>query len=1073
MTREPQPDNREALRKALLDLKNSLLREGELRRESEVMVAASQEIRPGRSAQELFVAIMDHLQPLFGFSVGELYAQSETGWLRMASTAQSENNDVRIASHPLLHEIAKGRIHLFPDLQVIPGWSEGMPKELAETHSAILLPLTYEDSPLIGIAGHEDIGVFSSHHQGLAQKFIPIMNQALSVIASSRANLQVRALQSENQENRDQIALLDEGTRVLGVGLFRWDGGNALEGPSDNLCKMAVPWGDCNGWWSAVREAVDMDTFSAALKRGEPLDLPMTDSDGSLHFFRFHLGVCESREQMPVLVTDLTTERLAKEERRRANQRYSALFQSSPDGILVHDQSGIIRDANIRAEEMLGAGNASLVGRSWSDFFPSERIEDFSEAVLEGVSRYESVLRRGDGSTFHAEVHTQILSLEGERLSQTFLRNISERKEAERILRASEAQKSASLAAALDAVVTLDQRGKVIEFNPAAEKIFGWSCEEAFGLSLTELFIPEELRGAHSRGMKSYLQTGEAKVLGQRMELPAVCKDGNRILLEVAITRIPGPDGQSNFTGFMRDITQQKADQEGLRLAKEEAEQANRSKTDFLAAMSHELRTPLHVIAGMTELAIAERPPSEVENHLQVIESSARCLLELIGDLLDYGQIESGEFSIRPAATNLKELLNEIHGMTAHRMESRGLKLIWDVPKDLPYTVDLDRIRVRQVLLNLLGNAEKFTKKGFVGLSLQIDAKQKKPCLTFEIRDSGVGFPQAQADKLFRRFSQLDQEGTTRSHGGAGLGLAISRALTELMGGSIEAFSKPGLGSMFRVILPLQTVEPQKIAGSQATEPELASGHSVLLIDDHSDNRELATHFLEKSGMVVQQASSGMQAIKWLSTGNTCDVILMDIEMPQMDGMETTSRIQSLLKDKAPPILALTAHAVPGFRERCIRAGMASYLSKPFGQKDLLQAIVPLLMKPDATNVEPPGSELGLASPSATPIHDPCSKEIFVDADAMDLVSGYVANCMEMVDQAIKHANSKNVEQLLPIFHKLKGSGASFGIPKISRLGQSLHVATQFEDWDTILDCLNILQEYLASLEVIPKDPRI
>lgn len=1041
------------------ELDRALRREEALHQEREIMLAAMQEIRPGRDTQELFAAIMGHLQSLFGFQYGDLYAPRSEGWIRVASTNTNDPGEVAVDGK-WMRRIASGEIRILEDLQKEPEWQAICPAALSAARSAIFLPLQYGGAPLVGIASHEQVGIFQEHHRELTAKFIPILNQALSVIAGSR----------ETKVHRNQIALLEDGTHALGVGLFRWNRDASIDSANETLLGMSQPWGDCEQWWQAVRDQSEVEELASALQHGRSVEILLRDRKGHRHAFRFARGGSDSREDwMAVLVTDLTAERHAEEVRREAEQRYSALFQSSPDGILVHDCEGFIRETNLRAEEMLGEVGTSLVGRRWSDFFNEDSLAKLhkieTKLQSEGAARYEVCLQRDDGNLFDAEVHTRTLTFHGERLGQTFLRNISERKKAEKTLRASELQTSASLAAALDAVVTLDHQGLVIEFNPAAVQTFGWTKEEALGRSLVELFIPEELRGAHEAGMQAYLATGKAKVLGQRLELPAVRKDGVRILLEIAITRIPGPDGRPNFTGFMRDITQQKADQEGMRLAKEEAEHASRSKTDFLAAMSHELRTPLHVIAGMTELAIAENPPEEVEQHLQVIESSARCLLDLIADLLDFGRLEAGEFAIRTAATDLGAMLEEIRGMTEHRIAKRGLEFLWQVPGDLPAAIDLDPVRVRQVILNLLGNAEKFTKKGFIGLKLQLQHEGPKPSLILEVRDSGIGFPQEQAEHLFRRFAQLDQEGTNRSHGGAGLGLAISRALLELMGGSIEAFSEPAVGSLFRVELPLRILQAERVNQVQEDDYVFGAGRSILLVDDHGDNRKLASRFLEKAGFQVQQAASGLKALHWLGNNNTCDIILMDLEMPQMDGIETTSRIHDLLGDAAPPIVALTAHAVAGFRDRCMKAGMVGYLTKPFGRKDLLKAVRPLLDGEASVPVAEPQSPSAVAAVEEMP----AVITVRIDADTMPLVSGYLNRCAEMVAESLELARAQDAQGVRGIAHKLKGSGASYGIPEITRLGEALHGAAVAAHWQDVERHARELEEYLQCLQVEPR----
>jgi PAS domain S-box-containing protein len=489
-----------------------------------------------------------------------------------------------------------------------------------------------------------------------------------------------------------------------------------------------------------------------------------------------------------------------------------------------------------------------------------------------------------------------------------------------------------------DAFIGIDSMGNIAAWNAQAEATFGWTRADVLGRNLAETIVPPAFREAHTSGMRRFHETGEAPVVNQRLELTALHRSGREFPIELTVTSPMRVENGFFFGAFLRDISDRRQRDAELRRAKEAAEAATRAKSEFLANMSHELRTPLNGVLGYAQLLQRDRTLNAAQQ--EALEAISKCgsqLLDLINDVLDLSKIEAGRLEIEEAPTDLTNLITDLKYVVAEAANRKGLRLIMSIGSNVPGSVVLDARHLRQVLLNLLGNAIKFTEAGEVQLVLsRVDEKR----LGFEVKDTGIGIEPGALTEIFGAFAQTK---TGAAAGGTGLGLAICHHLVTKMGGELKVESVVGAGSRFWFTLPL-------VQGRQAPHPEhqefvsamppldarLAPGWrlTALVVDDSTANRRILASLLESAGVRVITASGGLEAIE-LARAHRPEVVFMDLKMADLDGLEATRRLAQDPATAAIPVIAVTASALGDIRQTARDAGCIDYLPKPIRAQSL------------------------------------------------------------------------------------------------------------------------------------------
>ncbi len=605
----------------------------------------------------------------------------------------------------------------------------------------------------------------------------------------------------------------------------------------------------------------------------------------------------------------------------------------------------------------------------------------------------------------------------------------ADRRQAVQNLAESEARARLVLDSAHDAFIGMDSEGRIVSWNAQAASIFGWPRDEIIGRRLSETIVPHDFRAAHEQGLRRFHETGDAPIVNKRLEVRGLHRGGREFPIEITVTN-PVRAGRGFFFGaFIRDISERLRHEDELRTAKETAEAATRAKSEFLANMSHELRTPLNGVIGYAQLLHRDRTMTASQRDaLDAISACGSHLLDLINDVLDLSKIEAGRMDLESTASDLRQVAIDLRYVIDERAQRKGLVFRSEITSSVPARVLLDGRHVRQVLLNLLGNAVKFTTQGDVTMRVDVVDGCR---LRFEVIDTGIGIETENLSAVFQAFRQ------TRSGaelGGTGLGLTISHRLVRAMGGELKVESTPGVGSRFYFDLPLLAVgELPTLAateaggGSLSSEARLAPGEhlTVVVADDSSVNRRILASLLESAGVRVITAAGGVEAVE-LARTHRPDLILMDLRMGDLSGFEATRRIVAEPSTTSIPVIAVSASAWAEVRTQATDAGCVDFLPKPV-KADVLFA---KLQRFTGARFVSPASEPDAPLPSLREVGDDIAARIR-EAAAIG-----------------------NVEELDALAGRLSAAGDAPG-----SLGRRIAALTAAFDYDALLQLADSLEQ--------------
>jgi two-component system sensor histidine kinase/response regulator len=774
-------------------------------------------------------------------------------------------------------------------------------------------------------------------------------------------------------------------------------------------------------------------------------------------------------------------------DRLRSNEaRFHTIFDSSNDAILLLEGEHFSQ-WNSRAPELLNCPAESLAGRSLIDLLADEAppehraaLHTAETAVLCGkTTPIEVLLRRQSGPDFYANIRLTQINIDNKQLIQAIIRDIDARKRSElelvryrdeleqrvqeRTHRLEESElRFARLLELTEEGIFIHENGILVDVTNAFCRLTGYRRNELIGQNfLTFLVDPD---------MHQYIISYMTAKNSHKYELRARRQNGSYVEVE-AFGRSFENEGRMLRAGVWRDVTARKETERTLRTAQTLAEEANRAKSAFIANMSHEIRTPLNAIIGITHQLQRDSEDSREKSRLDRVAGAAKHLLQVLTDILDISKIEAGKLTLEQRPFLLSRLIDGVANILQDSAEQKGLSFRLLIDDRMPTVLTGDSFRLSQILINLLSNSVKFTESGNVTLSISVtDINESQATICFRVSDTGIGMSGEQQSRLFKDFEQAEST-TTRKYGGTGLGLSISRRLVELMGSRIQVRSEIGSGSEFWFMIifpygaPLDFDQTEIIPqGTSAQVRAQHAGAKILLVEDAVINQEVAIDLLDEAGLNTDIAENGKQAVD-LVAKDAYDLVLMDLQMPIMDGFQATREIRALPGGKTLPIVAMTANAYAEDKENCLQAGMNDYIAKPIEPAVLfaiLQRWLPKVTNKSDSTPEAPGlrsvtdDDAQLREALGRLAEQPGFGGLDKISIAQRKPARYVALLRQFFDhhgddghrlQAFIEANTDSaLAEAKRLAHTLKGIAATFGLLELLAIAEKAQQLLMMQD---------------------------
>jgi len=678
--------------------------------------------------------------------------------------------------------------------------------------------------------------------------------------------------------------------------------------------------------------------------------------------------LCDMMEQMSL---SLISRQQVEESRRLSERRYRALFEDAPISLWEEDFSDVkmyidgvnekgitdieayldehpeeiehcislvkVIDINHTTLEMFDVENKDELLGNLDKIFGVESVEIFRQELIalskgETVFESEGVNYNLAGDVIYVHVKWSVAAGYEDTLERVLVSiiDITDRVRTETEVKRQEQYFKTLVDSNPVAVVILDLEHKITGCNPAFEELFGYSISEVAGDNLDDLIVPEGVRQQAQQYTQSVVNGKSVRRIAQRQR-----KDGTLVDVEVLGVPVFVEGEQNAILALYHDITE-------LLQAQREAESAAQAKADFLANMSHEIRTPLNAVIGMTGLLLDTQLDADQREYAQTVRTSGDGLLSIINDILDFSKIEAGKLELEKEPFNIRDVIETSLDLLASKASEKGLEIAYLVEGEVPNAVAGDATRVRQVLVNLLSNAVKFTEQGEVVTRVTSEPLDDEFYrLHLSIQDTGIGIPKDRMDRLFASFSQVDAS-TTRKYGGTGLGLAISKQLVELMGGRMWVESEMGVGSTFHFTF-MAASAPGTRRVDTAKAHELLSSSRVLIVDDNATNRLILIRQTKSWGMRPRAAASGAEALEWIKDGEEFDFAILDMQMPEMDGVMLAAELRKYCSEEALPLILLTS--LGGLEEIPEEIKFSARLNKPIKSSLLYDAIVTVISR--------------------------------------------------------------------------------------------------------------------------------